>query len=150
MDMLEFINTSDDESKRLITEGFMAMLACAIRDGNIRIVKYLMSLPKEYGIDPSMRDNCAIRLASFEGKLEIVKYLMSLPKEYGIDPKVGMNHAYLGGRWDILKYFSDIGIVICSDREASSIIVVHIIAVIGIVTLICRAIFSPEYINNGI
>ena len=33
----------------------------ASREGRLEVVKYLMSLPKEYGIDPSADDNFAIK-----------------------------------------------------------------------------------------
>ena len=57
----------------------------ASQNGQLEVVKYLISLPKEYKIDPSANNNEAIRWASINGHLEVVKYLMSLPKEYNIN-----------------------------------------------------------------
>ena len=50
----------------------------ASRNGHLEVIKYLMSLPKEYNIDPSAENNSAIRWASRNGHLEVIKYLMSL------------------------------------------------------------------------
>ena len=64
----------------------------ACKNGHIEIIKLLLSLPKEYGIDPSARGNFAIRYASFYDHQEIVKLLLYLPKEYGVKPNNKENH----------------------------------------------------------
>jgi ankyrin repeat protein len=53
--------------------------------GHLEVVKYLLSLPKIYCIDPAAGDNYAIRLAALNGHLEVVEYLTSLPKSYLIE-----------------------------------------------------------------
>jgi sulfur relay (sulfurtransferase) DsrC/TusE family protein len=80
----------------------------ASENGHLSVVKYLMSLPKEYGIDPAAENNYAIRYASENGHLSVVKYLIGLPKEYKIDPAARDNYAIryasANGHLDVVKY----------------------------------------------
>ena len=51
-----------------------------------------LSLPEERGVDPSSRDNEAIRVASKNGHTDVVKLLLSLPKIMGVEPFVNDNY----------------------------------------------------------
>jgi hypothetical protein len=80
----------------------------ANRNGHLSVVKYLISLPEEYKINPAAWDNVAIRVASYGGHLNVVKYLMSLPKEYKINPSVFNNDpiswASINGHLSVVNY----------------------------------------------
>ena len=79
-------------------------------NGNIEIVKYLISLKKEFPkINPAADKNLAIRWASKNGHLEIVKYLVSLKNQFpGIDPAADKNLAIRwasrNGHLEVVKY----------------------------------------------
>ena len=82
------------------------LLACD--RGHLEVIKYLISLPEKYKIDPSAMINLAIRRASLYGRLEVVKYLISLPEEYNIDPSADNNYAIkwasYNGHLDVVNY----------------------------------------------
>jgi len=63
--------------------------------GNLKIVKYLLSLRPKFNIDPIAKNNMAIRFAAESGKIEVVKYLISLRLEFDIDPTAKDNHAII-------------------------------------------------------
>ncbi len=87
----------------------------ASQNGRLEVLKYLISLDREYNIDPSSWDNYAIRWASGEGHLEVVKYLMSIDRVYNIDPSSWDNYAIrlasLKGNLELVKYLMSL------DRE---------------------------------
>ena len=59
------------------------------------MVKYVMEeVDSNYGIDPAVEDNEAIRMAATNGHLDVVKYLIEKVDEtYGVDPAAMDNEA---------------------------------------------------------
>lgn len=53
--------------------------------GFLHICKWLITLPKKYGIDPAANDNLTFKCSAYNGRIHICKWLLSLPKEFGID-----------------------------------------------------------------
>jgi len=72
------------------------------------LTQYFIKAVESGKVDPSAKDNYAIRWAVEYGKLDIVKYLISLDKSYGVDPSAVNNYAIrvaaLNGYLDIVKY----------------------------------------------
>ena len=56
----------------------------------VQVVKLLLSLPSERGVDPTADNNYAIRCASHNGHLDVVKLLLTYPK---VDPTADDNYA---------------------------------------------------------
>jgi ankyrin repeat protein len=65
--------------------------ACA--HGRTEIVRFLLALPPERGVDPAARGNEAIQCASENGHMKIVRMLLDLPLERGVNPAVHDNKA---------------------------------------------------------
>jgi len=65
--------------------------ACAL--GRIGIVRLLLELPLEKGVEPAANDNFALLHASTRAHTEIVRLLLDLPLNRGVDPAVGDNSA---------------------------------------------------------
>ena len=66
-----------------------APLRIAVKNGHWKIVKILLTLPKNRP-DPTMHENLLFRQACELGHTEIVRYLLSLP---GIDPSARNSEA---------------------------------------------------------
>ena len=65
----------------------------ACENGHFEVVKLLLNLPAERGVDPSADYNYAIQFSSENGHLDVVKLLLKLPSERGVDPTVNNNWA---------------------------------------------------------
>ena len=59
------------------------------------MVKLLLDLPVERGVDPSSTDNHALEWASRNDHTSVVKLLLDLPVERGVDPSDNNNSALL-------------------------------------------------------
>jgi ankyrin repeat protein len=86
--------------------------ACA--RGCIDVVRLLLDLPLERGVDPAANDNYAFRFACENGQTEIARLLLDLPLERG--PTAADNHALKYarkyGRTDIVRLLLERGIAI--------------------------------------
>jgi len=68
-------------------------LSDACHKGHTEIVRLLLDLPQERGVNPASNFNAAIRNACFWGHTEIVRMLLALPPERGVDPSALHNEA---------------------------------------------------------
>jgi len=90
-------------------------LWCASSDGNVLMVKYLVSI----GADINVCYSHALLLSAANGHIQMVKYLVSIGSDPHYFGQVVDNVAYCG-HLGILKYFVSIG-VHCEDGNALSI-----------------------------
>jgi len=65
----------------------------ACRDGHTEVVRLILDLPLERGVDPTARDNEALRHASLNGNTEIVRLLLALPPDRGVNLSARDNEA---------------------------------------------------------
>jgi ankyrin repeat protein len=67
---------------QLIAAGTPLQLACG--GGHTEIVRLLLDLPQERGVDPAADDNTSLIDACGNGQMEIVRLLLDLPLDRGI------------------------------------------------------------------
>lgn len=85
-------------ARRLPQQGaFLTQLHIdACTDGHVEIVKLLLALPRDRGVDVTAVHNDAVCLACEGGHVEVVKLLLALPLEHGVNPAACGNY---GLRW---------------------------------------------------
>jgi len=102
-----------------IVDEYVFIDACT--RGHTEIVRLLLDLPWERGVDPSARDNKSLRFASRHGHTEIVRMLLNLPLDRGVNPEAYENEALrvacYRGQTDLVPLLLELEI--CVDPAAS-------------------------------
>jgi len=80
------------------------MIGEAARFGHYKVVEYLLSLPAEYGIDPSANNQYCIGMAALNGHLNVIKVLMRDPRvRPEADENYALNEAAYNGHLEIVN-----------------------------------------------
>ena len=84
----------------------------ASRHGHIAVVKCLCELDSSRGVNPSAKNNDALRSASYNGHIAVVKYLCELDSSRGVNPSAKNNDAFQraaeNGHLDVVKYLCEL------------------------------------------
>jgi len=107
-EIVRFLLDKGGHSAASINSAFR--FACHKR--HTKIVRLLLDLPLECGVNPAAEDNEAIRGACQRGHTEIVRLLLDLPLECGVNPAAEDNEAIRGacqrGHTEIVRLLLDL------------------------------------------
>jgi hypothetical protein len=86
---ISFVSLLIDSGAEITRQAFP--IAC--EKGQTEIVRLLIDLPIERGVNPGANDNAALQRACEKGQTEIVRLLLDLPVERGVNPGANDNAA---------------------------------------------------------